>query len=148
VIDIVDPINPTITSHADNDSDNNPTTLQGGCETGAIVSISNASLVTNPTTITCTGGTYSVDLTWLPVADGSLETLAVTQTDVAGNPSPGSATVIIDVDLVSPVPSTPTASPVGETTATINWTTDEVTTTQVRYGLTRRLVEVAGLTFS
>lgn len=59
-------------------------TTEGKCETGATVSISHANLVTNPTTTTCTDGTFSTNITFSAGLNSEF-TLSITQTDLAGN---------------------------------------------------------------
>ncbi|MBP7822963.1 hypothetical protein KA050_01290 [Candidatus Gracilibacteria bacterium] len=66
-------------------------TAEGTCETGATVSISNAHLQTNPTTVVCSGGVFSTSITFLSSGLNTAIALSFTQTDVAGNVS--SATV-------------------------------------------------------
>lgn len=66
-------------------------TAEGTCETGATVSISNVHLQTNPTTVVCSGGTFSTSITFLSSGLNTPIALSFTQTDLAGNVS--SATV-------------------------------------------------------
>ncbi len=66
-------------------------TAEGTCETGATVSISNAHLQTNPTTVVCSGGAFSTSITFLSSGLNTPIALSFTQTDTAGNVS--SATV-------------------------------------------------------
>lgn len=56
------------------------------CETGATVSISHANLSTNPTTVVCSGGTFSTNITFSSGLNSEF-TLSFTQTDLAGNVS-------------------------------------------------------------
>gem|GEM_PF-7028171 len=100
-IDAQIPAAPVITAPIASEYVKNTTTVSGTCETGATVSISNADLLPNPTTDVCSSGVFAIDVTWLPPADGSLETLSVTQTDPAGNTSPAD-TVDVNVDLSTP----------------------------------------------
>lgn len=62
-------------------------TAEGTCETGATVSISNAHLQTNPTTVVCSGGVFSTSITFLSSGLNTAIALSFTQTDVAGNVS-------------------------------------------------------------
>src|SRR5207245_3154086 len=62
----------------------------------------------------------------------SLSTVA---RDAAGNPATSSA-VSVTVDNAPPVISAVSSSSVGSSSATISWTTDEATDSQVEYGLT------------
>ena len=66
-------------------------TAEGTCETGATVSISNAHLQTNPTTVVCSGGVFSTSITFLSSGLNTPIALSFTQTDLVGNVS--SATV-------------------------------------------------------
>lgn len=96
VIDTTAPAAPAITAptaHARIIS--STSTATGTCETNATVSISNVHLTTNPTTVVCTGGTFSVPISWLGSANNVSQTLSFTQTDVAGNVS-NASTVIVD----------------------------------------------------
>lgn len=144
-VDLTAPAAPTITSHVDDDPDNNPTTLTGACETDATVVISNANLNPNPTQTTCVGGTYNVDLTWNPGADGATQTLSLTQRDIAGNVSTSSS-VDIASDLTPPSVTGTIDETVGDTTAIITWTTDEPTSSEVVYGLTSTTDQTTGET--
>lgn len=65
-IDTTAPNAPTISSPSSHAKIISTTsTASGSCETGATVSIANVHLSTNPTTTTCSGGTFSVDISWL-----------------------------------------------------------------------------------
>ena len=74
-------------------------TSEGTCETGATVSISNANLQTNPTTVVCSGGTFSTPITFQS-GSGTEITLSYTQTDAANNTS-GAVTRVIRYALPS-----------------------------------------------
>lgn len=83
---------PTVARPSNNETIQSTTsTAEGTCETGATVSISNAHLQTNPTTVVCSGGTFSTSITFLSSGLNTPIALSFTQTDVAGNVS--SATV-------------------------------------------------------
>ncbi len=111
-IDLSTPAAPSITSPTIGQTVTNPTTVSGTCETGTTVKITNSNITPNPTTTTCTGGTYSTTVTWTTGADGNTESLSVTQEDSAGNESPA-ATVAIDVDISAPATPTITAPTAG-----------------------------------
>lgn len=88
VIDTTAPAVPVVTTPSTNDDIIGiRSTASGTCETGATVSIASAHLTTNPTTATCTGGAFSVALTWLNSANNVSQTLTFSQTDLAGNVS-------------------------------------------------------------
>jgi len=83
---------PGVARPSDNETIQSTTsTAEGTCETGATVSISNAHLQTNPTTVVCSGGVFSTSITFLSSGLNTPIALSFTQTDLAGNVS--SATV-------------------------------------------------------
>ncbi len=69
-------------------------TATGTCETGATVSIASTSLQSNPTTVTCSSGAFSVLMTFVGGALNTEFTPSFTQTDLAGNVS-GATTRLI-----------------------------------------------------
>lgn len=69
-------------------------TTEWTCETGSTVSIASTHLTTNPTTTTCSGGTFSTSLTFSNSGLNTEFTLSFTQTDIAGNVS-GATTKLI-----------------------------------------------------
>lgn len=90
--DTTAPDAPVVNRPSENETIQSTTsTTEGACETGATVSISNAHLQTNPTTVVCSGGTFSTSITFLSSGLNTPIALSFTQTDVAGNVS--SATV-------------------------------------------------------
>lgn len=99
VADVTAPAGPTATSPDGETPDNNPTTVAGSCEPGSTVTISNPLIIPDPTETVCgPDGTYAVDVTWDPAAQGATSTLSIYETDEAGNVSP-TTTVDVYVDL-------------------------------------------------
>ncbi len=62
-------------------------TVSGSCETNGTVYVANANITGTPVSGSCTGGAYSIDVTWVALTTGT-NVLSVTQIDVAGNASP------------------------------------------------------------
>ncbi|MBP6886239.1 MAG: hypothetical protein KBC02_03275 [Candidatus Pacebacteria bacterium] len=72
-----------------------------------------------------------------PLLQGLPNSFSATSTDVAGYISAASSTVtIMEADTTAPVISSIQPVSIAQTTATIQWTTNESTTTTVEYGLT------------
>ncbi len=85
--------------------------------------------------VTGTGPSYSVSWNSLNIANGT-HILAAIATNAEGNSTTsGSATVTVS-NLPPPVISGVSAGTPGSTTATIVWTTDQASTSQVAYGTT------------
>jgi len=73
------------------------TAVSGSCDAGGVVSVTSADLVTNPTTVSCIGGSYSTTIEFLPSA--SEVVLGISQIDEFGNTGPtASTTVTVDAD--------------------------------------------------
>jgi hypothetical protein len=104
-IDITVPATPTPTSPAAGGSVTNPTVVNGSCEPGSTVRISNSLITPNPTFTSCdSNGNYTLPVTWLQAANGTTQTLAINIIDRAGNTG-ATRNVQVQVDLV--VPTTP-----------------------------------------
>lgn len=83
VIDTTAPSAPTVQRPSNHEKILSATsTAEGKCETGATVSITHANLQTNPTTTTCSGGTFSTNITFSSGLNSEF-TVSVTQTDLA-----------------------------------------------------------------
>ena len=74
----------------------------------------------------------STSVTIVGLAQGS-HTFGVRAVDQAGNVDPNPPTRTFSVDANAPVISSVSVSAIGQTTATINWTTDKPGSTQVQY---------------
>lgn len=139
-IDTLAPLAPVVvTPSADAPIIHSISTATGTCETGATISISNVNLVTNPTTTTCSGSTFSVTLDWVGTGINPPQTLIFTQTDPSGNTSASPTVSVGAAPQGGPgggVPttptnggnSTPTPEPISETTPPIQPTTPSIPT--------------------
>ncbi len=76
-------------------------------------------------------GTSSWSVSGITLANGT-NTITVTAKDAAGNT--GRASLTVNYDIKPPVISSITSSSIKNTAATIGWTTDEASDTQVEYG--------------
>ena len=79
--------------------------------------------------------TYATTKAWMLTSGDGTKTVYAKFKDAAGNTS-NAATDTITLDTLKPVISSLGASGVTATSATVTWTTNEVSTSQVDYGLT------------
>lgn len=99
VVDTIAPVAPTIASPADGASTNDNTpAFSGACETGTTVTVSEGA--TTLCSATCTAGAYSCSPT-TALGDGA-HAVRAAQVDGAGNVSPDSATITVNVDTAAP----------------------------------------------
>lgn len=119
VVDTTAPIAPVIgTPSVDAPIIHSTSTATGTCETGATVSITNVNLATNPTTVICSGGTFSVTLDWVGTGINPPQTLTFTQTDSSGNTSVGAAVSVGAAPQGGPGGGAPTPISGGGSTTT------------------------------
>jgi hypothetical protein len=84
-------------------------------------------------------------LAWITTtASNGAHTLTAVARDAAGNTTTSTA-VAVTVDNAAPVISAVSSSSVGSSSATISWTTDEASDSQVEYGLTSAYGQVTVL---
>ena len=85
--------------------------------------------------LTSAGPSYSATWDSTKVLNGS-HTLSALATDTSGNSATASVTVTVNNPIVLPVISGVTAGSITSSGATINWSTDQASTSQVAYGTT------------
>ena len=85
--------------------------------------------------VTGAGPTYSYSLSTTTVANGT-HTLTATASDAAGNTASSSVSITVNNVAVPPVISGVAAGAVTSSGATITWTTDQASNSQVAYGTT------------
>src|SRR5207245_2538038 len=90
-----------------------------------------------------TAAPYSLSWNTTLVASGSHSLTAMAR-DAAGNTAPAGA-VSVTVDNAPPLLSSVSSASVGSSSATISWTTDEASDSQVEYGLTPAYGQVSAL---
>ena len=83
--------------------------------------------------LTGAGPTYSYSWSTASAADGT-HTLTATATDTIGNPGSSVISITLDNGSVPPVISAVAAGSVTPSAATITWTTDQLSDSQVAYG--------------
>ncbi len=79
---------------------------------------------------------YAATTTWTLTSGAGTKTVYVQFKDAAGNWSTSPASDTIVVDTTAPTISGAAASGISQSSATITWTTDEPSSSQVEYGLT------------
>ncbi len=84
--------------------------------------------------VTGTGPSYSLSWDSTTVVNGT-HTLSAMATDASGNTATSSVSVTVNNPLVPPVISAVAAGSISSSGATITWTTDQTSNSQVAYGL-------------